>query len=209
MEAAIEKVLEKWARIDVLINNASALHIASTEDMTMKRYDLITEVNIRGTYLISKLCLPYLKKAPNPHILNVSPPYSSIQPKSIRDAKSNWFAPHVAESISKFGMTLCAYGMSAEFEEYGIGVNTIWPHTAVESTSVMNKFGGKEAVMISRKSDIFGDAAYVIVTSDAKKTNGKFFLDDEVITSTGVKDLSKYKVDPNLPEHKLMLDFFC
>lgn len=106
-------MVAKWGKIDVLINNASALHLAKTEDITMKRYDLITEVNIRGTYYLSKLCLPYLKKAPNPHILNVSPPMYSILPPSTRANKTNWFGLHVAESFSKFGMTLCAYGMAA------------------------------------------------------------------------------------------------
>lgn len=209
MKDGIEEVVKKWGGIDILINNASAIDLSDTETLPMKKYDLMMQINTRGTFMMSKFCLPYLKKAANPHILNISPPYESLWPGELRAVKRNWFKGHVAYSIAKFGMTLCAYGMSEEFKDYGIAVNALWPRTSIATAAVKNLLGGDIAMNRSRKPEIMGDSAYVILTANSKKTTGTYFFDDEVLVSTGVKDLSKYRCDPNMSDADLGPDFFC
>lgn len=168
----MSKVVEKWGAIDILVNNASAINVSDTETMEMKRYDLMMSINTRGTYLMSKTCLPYLKKAKNPHILTISPPYYCLYPMSARDRKVNWFRFSVAYTFAKVGMTLCAYGMAEEFQEYGVAVNTLWPRTTVATAAIKYVLGGDDQMKRSRKPEIMGDAAYVILTSDSQKTTG-------------------------------------
>jgi citronellol/citronellal dehydrogenase len=196
---AVELTVSTFGGIDILINNASAINLSHTEELDMKRYDLMMSINTRGSYMCSKYCLPYLKKSSNPHILNISPPLNFQQ---------KWFKDHVAYTMAKFGMSLCVLGMSGEFKKYGIGVNALWPKTTISTAAVINLLGGDALGRVSRTPDIMADAAYVILTSCSKATNGNFFIDDEVMISKGVIDLTKYNVDTKLPQYELAPDFF-
>jgi citronellol/citronellal dehydrogenase len=162
----------------------------------MKRFDLMFSVNVRGSFLCSKLCIPYLKKSDNPHILNLSPPLNM---------DSKWFAHHVAYTISKYGMSMCVLGMAEEFKKEGIAVNALWPRTAIATAAVKNLLGGETAFKHSRKPEIVADAAYIILTRPSRDYTGNFFIDDEVLIENGVTDLGKYSVVPNA---RLTPDFF-
>ncbi len=196
VEAAVAKAVETFGGIDILVNNASAISLTNTEMTPMKRYDLMHGVNVRGTYLCSKVCLPFLKKAQNPHILNLSPPLNM---------ETRWFAGHVAYTMAKFGMSMCVLGMAEEFRDYGVAVNALWPRTTIATAAVQNLLGGDEMVERSRKPEIMGDAAYFILRRDSKIATGNFYIDDEVMASEGITDLSHYAINPNL---ELMPDFF-
>ena len=200
VQAAILKTVETFGGIDIVINNASAISLTDTENTNMKKYDLMNQVNTRGTFMVSKYAIPYLKKSSNGHILNISPPIKAIQAK--------WFKDHAAYSIAKFGMSLNALGMAAELKEFGVAVNCLWPKTSIDTAAVRNLLGGKGAVSLSRTTDIMSDSAYVILTSDSKKTTGNFFIDDEVLASVGVTDFEKYNVDKGVKQDQLMPDFF-
>ena len=169
VEACLKKVIETFGGIDILINNASAISLTSTEDTSMKKYDLMHQINIRGTFLLSKLSLPHLKKAKNPHILNISPPLNMDQ---------KWFGPHVAYTMAKYGMSMCVLGMAEEFRELGVAVNALWPRTMIATAAVENLLGGKAAMGKSRTDEIMADSAYVILSSPSKdKTNsGNFYI---------------------------------
>jgi len=163
------------------------------------------DINTRGTFLCSKYCIEHLKKSSNPHILTISPPLGMGG-----DPKVNWFSRvGTGYVLAKYGMTLLTHGMSEELLDYGIGCNTLWPRTAIATAAVQNLLGGDSVVNGSRTPDIMADAAYEILRSDSKATNNKFFLDDEVLASVGVVDLSKYKVDPKVKDHELVIDFMC
>jgi len=194
--AAVDKTVETFGGIDILVNNASAIHLTGTVDTPMKRYDLMHSVNTRGTFLCSKLCIPHLAKADNPHILNLSPPLNM---------EARWFAPHVAYTMAKFGMSMCVLGMSQELKSKGIGVNALWPRTAIATAAVQNLLGGDEAVKKCRKPEIMGDAAHWIFSQPSGECSGNFFIDDDVMAKAGVTDLDKYAVSPGEP---LMPDFF-
>ncbi len=209
VKAGVESVVAKWGGIDILINNASAIDLSDTETLNMKKFDLMMQINTRGTFMMSKYCVPHLKAAKNPHILNISPPYESLFPKELRAVKQNWFKGHVAYSIAKFGMTLCAYGMAEEFKDDGIAVNTLWPRTMIATAAVKNLLGGDASMRRSRKPEIMGDAAHIILTANSRKTTGTYFLDDEVLASAGVVDFAKYRCIPSIKEHELGVDFFC
>ncbi len=200
---AVELTVKTFGGIDILINNASAINLSSTEELEVKRYDLMQGVNARGTFICSKLCLPYLKQAANPHILTISPNVNEITNKA-------WFKNHVGYSIAKFGMSLCTMGMAEEFhmKGYNIAVNSLWPKTVIATAATNNLLGGESLMNISRKPDIMSDAAYIILTSNSKKTTGQFFCDDEVLLSSGVEDLSIYNYDKNTPMKDLGFDFF-
>lgn len=198
VEAAIEKVVSTFGGIDILVNNASAISLTPTEDTPMKKFDLMHQINTRGTYLLSKVCLPHLKKAKNPHILNLSPPLNM-------DAK--WFAPHPAYTMAKYGMSMCVLGMSQAYKDE-VAVNALWPRTAIATVAVQNLLGGDHAVKNSRTDSIMADAAYVVLTSRAASTSGNYFIDDEVLASVGVTNLDKYKVDPTVNDRDLAPDFF-
>ena len=196
VQAAVDETVKKFGGIDILVNNASAISLTPTLETQMKRYDLMHGVNTRGTFLTSKLCLPHLLKASNPHILNISPPLS-MDPK--------WFAHNVAYTMAKYGMSMCVLGMSAEFKEQGVAVNALWPRTAVATAAVANLLGGEAAIRRCRKPEIMSDAAHVILTSDSRKNTGNFYIDDDVLGKAGVTNFDKYAVDPTQP---LQPDFF-
>src|SRR3990167_2108730 len=186
---AVQKTVETFGGIDILINNASAINLSNTQDLTMKRFDLIFSVNVRATYLCSKICLPYLKKSENPHILNLSPPLSM---------KAKWFKKHVAYTMSKYGMSMCTLGMAEEFKKDKIAVNSLWPKTLIATAAIEVNFP-KVVYHASRKPDIVADAAYLILTSDSKKVTGNFFLDETVLKEHGITNLRRYAMHSFVP----------
>lgn len=192
---AVAKVVAEFGGIDVLINNASAIFIADTLNTPMKRYDLINSINARGTFVCSAACIPHLKKAENPHILNLSPPLN-MQPE--------WFKDNLAYTISKYGMSMCTLGMAEEFKSFGIAVNSLWPQTIIATAAIAVNFP-KEMLQASRKPSIMADATYEVITSNSKETTGKFFVDEELLRTRGVKDFSKYALNNDVP---LIKDFF-
>jgi len=192
---AVEKAVATFGGIDILINNASAIFLAKTLDTPMKRYDLINSVNARGTFLVSQACIPHLKKSTNPHILTLSPPLN-MNPK--------WFKDTLAYTMSKYGMSMCTLGMSAEFKSEGIAVNSLWPKTIIATAAIAVNFP-KQMLQASRKPSIMADAAYAILTSDSKQTTGNFFIDEDLLRMHGVTDFSQYALNPSVP---LMADLF-
>jgi citronellol/citronellal dehydrogenase len=201
IEAAVKETVRVFGGIDILVNNASAIWVQPTSETPMKRFDLMNQINTRGTYACSYYCLPYLKKSAqlgrNPHILNLSPPLN-LNPR--------WFRNHVAYTIAKYGMSMCVLGMSEEFKPDGIGVNALWPRTGI-ATAAIEWIAGKEAMQNCRKVEIMSDAAYYILSRKGSECTGNFFIDDEVLLSEGMteKDLEQYAVNPNFP---LMTDLF-
>lgn len=192
---AVEAAVEKFGGIDIVVNNASAITLTGTLETPMKRYDLMHHINTRGTYLVSKLCIPHLLKASNPQILNISPPLN-LDPR--------WFKDHVAYTMAKYGMSMCVLGMAEEFRDEGIACNALWPETAI--TTAATKFlGGGSMDKQSRIPEIMADAAYVMLCKDAKTYTGNFAIDSKVLMDAGVTDLSGYAVDPDSP---LLRDFF-
>ncbi|GEQ99812.1 short chain dehydrogenase [Iodidimonas gelatinilytica] len=194
--AAVDTAVERFGGIDILVNNASAIQLTPTLQTDMKRYDLMHQVNTRGTFLCSKLCLPHLLKADNPHVLNLSPPLNM---------EERWFAPHVAYTMAKFGMSMCVLGMAGEFRSKGVAFNALWPRTAIATAAVANLLGGDKMVQASRKPEIMADAAHWVLTQPAREVTGNFFIDDEVLAKMGITDLDHYAVDPT---QKLVPDFF-
>jgi citronellol/citronellal dehydrogenase len=187
VQAAVDSAVREFGGIDILVNNASAIQLTGTLETAMPRYDLMHQVNVRGTFLSSKLCLPHLLKASNPHILNISPPLN-LEPR--------WFGSHVAYTMSKFGMSLCVLGMAEEFGPQGIAVNALWPRTAIATAAVQNLLGGAEAIRRCRKPEIMADAAYAVLTRPSRECTGNFFVDDEVLRQSGVTDFGRYAVEP-------------
>jgi len=194
--AAVARTVETFGGIDICINNASAIQLTGTLDTEMKRYDLMQQVNARGTFLVSKLCIPHLRNATNPHILTLSPPL---------DMQAKWFAGHVAYTMAKFGMSMCTLGMSAELAPLGIAVNSLWPLTAIDTAAVRNLLGGPAVAAVSRSPAIVADAAWVILNRPARETTGNFFIDEEVLRAEGVTDFSVYAPGATGP---LAADFF-
>jgi citronellol/citronellal dehydrogenase len=196
VEAAVAAAVDRFGGIDICVNNASAISLMPTPKTPMRRFDLMHQVNTRGTFLVSKTCLTHLLKAANPHILNLSPPLNMDE---------KWFAPHVAYSMAKYGMSLCVLGMAGEFREQGVAVNALWPRTAIATAAVQNLLGGDEITRRSRKPEMMADAAHIILTRPSRDCTGNFFVDDEVLESEGVTDLERYAVDPSV---ELVPDFF-
>ncbi|HLL01615.1 MAG TPA: NAD(P)-dependent oxidoreductase [Myxococcaceae bacterium] len=192
---AVAKTVETFGGIDICINNASAISLTGTLETPMKRFDLMHSINMRGTYAVSQACIPHLKKAKNPHILNLSPPLN-MSPR--------WFKNHVAYTMAKYGMSMCVLGMAAELEEDGIGVNALWPRTTI-ATAAINMVGGEEMMRQSRKPEIMADAAHAILTSDARSCTGNFFIDEELLRSRGVTDFEPYAM---VKGEQLLPDFF-
>jgi len=186
--AAVKQAVGAFGGIDILVNNASAISLTGTLATPIKRYDLMQTINARGTYLCSQACLPHLLKATNPHILTLSPPLN-LNPR--------WFAAHAAYTISKYGMSMCTLGMAAEFKDRGVAVNSLWPRTTIATAAVEVFF--PEALASSRKPEIMGDAAYLILTRDSRSATGNFYIDDEVLREAGVTDLQRYAVTPGVP----------
>lgn len=196
--AAVEETIRVFGGIDILVNNASAISLTPTLATDMKRYDLMHSINTRGTFLTSKACLPYLLKSTNPHVLNLSPPLNM---------ETRWFAPHVAYTMAKFGMSMCVLGMSAEFRKQGVAFNALWPQTAIATAAVNNLLGGQEAIKRCRKPEIMADAAYLIFSKNSRECTGNFFIDEQVLRENGITDLSPYKYT-NVEDHELLPDFF-
>jgi citronellol/citronellal dehydrogenase len=180
---AVEATVEKFGGIDIAINNASAINLSGTEAMDMKRYDLMQDINTRGTYVVSKACVPHLKRSGNPHVLTLSPPIS-LQPR--------WLGGHIAYTIAKYGMSLCTLGMAEEFKGDGIAFNALWPKTLVATAAVQNLLGGDAAMAKSRKPEIVADAAYAVLTRDSRQYTGNLALVEDVLAEEGVTDLSVY-----------------
>jgi citronellol/citronellal dehydrogenase len=196
VEAAVAKTVQTFGGIDILINNASAVHVARTPDTAMKRYDLMQAINARGTFMCSQKCLPHLAMAENPHILALSPPL---------DMNPKWFAPSLAYTIAKYGMSMCMLGLAAEFRNEGVAANALWPRTAIATAAIEFELGGKSILKHCRTPEIVADAAHLILTSPSRSCSGNFFIDDEVLAGHGITDLGKYAVSPGQP---LLLDFF-
>ena len=192
----VEETVSHFGGIDICVNNASAISLTKTPDTDMKRYDLMHQINGRGTYLVSKYCIPHLKKSSNPHILNLAPPL---------DMKAKWFGPHLAYTMAKFTMSMCVLGMAEELKADGIAVNGLWPRTAIATAAVKNVLGGEELMNISRKPEIMADAAYEIFIKDSKEFTGNFCIDDLVLHESGVKDFTIYA---DVSFDKLAPDFF-
>lgn len=191
----VDKVVQTFGGIDILVNNASAIFLANTLDIPMKRYDLINSVNARGTFLCSKACIPHLKKSSNPHILTLSPPLN-MNPK--------WFKDTLAYTLSKYGMSMCTLGMSEEFRKEGIAVNSLWPKTTIATAAIAVNFP-EHILQASRKPSIMADAAYAIFLSNSREVTGNFFIDEDLLRMQGVTDFASYALNPNVP---LMADFF-
>lgn len=196
VEAAVQAGVEKFGGLDICVNNASAISLNPTLRTSMRRFDLMHQINTRGTFLVSKTCIPHLLDSTNPHILNLSAPLNM---------QEKWFAPHVAYTMAKFGMSMCVLGMAGEFREQGIAVNALWPRTTIATAAVQNLLGGDEISKRSRKPEIMGDAAHIILTRPSREFSGNFCIDDDVLESAGITDLSSYAVDPTM---ELMPDFF-
>ena len=196
IKAAVEAAVGKFGGIDILVNNASAIALNDTASLPMKRYDLMHQINTRGTFACTQACLPYLSKAKNPHVLNNSPPLNM---------KPRWFAGHVAYTMAKYGMSMCVLGMAEEFKDRGIAVNALWPATAIATAATMNLLGGDTTVAASRKPEIMADAAHAILVRDSRRCTGNFCIDEEVLKEEGVTDLDRYAMKPGAP---LMKDFF-
>lgn len=196
VRAAIDQAVAAFGGIDMLVNNASAISLTGTLDTPMKRFDLMHSVNARGTFVCSQACLPHLLQADNPHILNLAPPLS---------LKPHWFAPHVAYSMAKFGMSLCVLGMAEEFRAQGVAVNALWPRTAIATAAVQNLLGGDAAIRRCRKPEIVADAAHWILSQPSRLLTGQFLIDEQVLSENGVTDFDQYAVDPTAD---LLTDFF-
>lgn len=189
IQEAVAKTIAEWGGIDILVNNASAISMTPTLETTMKRFDLMFSVNARGTFMCSKACIPHLKQAKNPHILNLSPPLNM---------QAKWFKNHLAYTMSKYGMSMCTLGMAEEFKSAGIAVNSLWPKTTIATAAIAFNFP-KEILTASRKPSIMADAAYDIFMRNSQTTTGHFFIDEEVLKQAGIKDFSHYALDPNVP----------
>lgn len=188
VEAAIQQAANHFGGIDILVNNASAIYLADTLNTPIKRYDLMHQINIRGTFLTSQKAIPYLKKSDNPHILTLSPPI---------DIQAKWFKDHCAYTISKFGMSMCMLGMAAEFKSDGIACNALWPQTLIYTAAM--KMVGAIKPENCRHEGIVADAAHIILTSDARANTGNFYIDEAVLKEAGVNDFTPYAIDPSKP----------
>jgi citronellol/citronellal dehydrogenase len=194
--AAIDQTVAEFGGIDICVNNASAISLTDSQKTDMKRYDLMMGINTRGTFMVSKYCIPHLKKADNPHILMLSPPL---------DMKQKWFEHSTAYTMAKFGMSMCVLGLSGELRRAGIAVNALWPRTTIATAAVGNLLGGDAMMRASRTPEIMGDAAYEIFTKPSRDFTGQFCIDDKVLAAAGVTDFEHYRVDKSVP---LMSDFF-
>ena len=185
--AAVAETVERFGGIDVCVNNASAINLVGTEQIEMKRYDLMQNINARGTFVLSKLAIPHLRESANPHVLTLSPPLS-LDPRWARD--------HVAYTIAKYGMSLCTLGMAAEFRDDGIAFNSLWPRTIVATAAVQNLLGGDEAMARARTPEIMSDAAHAILTRPSRECTGNFFLAEDVLVEEGITDFTGYAAAP-------------
>jgi len=193
---AVAQTVAKFGGIDICVNNASAISLTGTEATDMKRYDLMNQINARGTFLTSKACIPHLKRSANPHVLMLSPPL---------DMNPRWFQGHVAYSMAKFGMSMCVLGMAAEYKDDGIAFNALWPRTGIATAAIKFALAGDEGMKQCRTVEIMADAAHAIFEKPAKDFTGNFLIDDSFLYDEGVRDFDQYRVDPT---SRLMPDFF-
>jgi citronellol/citronellal dehydrogenase len=196
VKSAIDRTVAHFGGVDIVVNNASAINLATTADIDMRRFDLMHQINARGSFVVSKYALAPLAKAANPHILMISPPL---------DMKEKWFAPHTAYSMAKFGMSLVVLGLAGELRGKGIAVNALWPHTTIATAAIKNLLGGEKMMSMSRTPAIMADAAYRIFQKPARSFTGRFLIDDSFLAGEGVTDFDQYRVDPKQP---LQPDFF-
>lgn len=196
IQAAVEETIKAFGKIDLLINNASAISLTPTEQTEAKRFDLMQDINVRGSFLMCKHCIPHLKKSENPHILNLSPPIN---------LNAKWLAPHLAYTLSKYGMSMIVLGLAEELKQYKIAVNALWPKTTIATAAVQNLLGGDYLIQKSRTPEIVADAAFYILQQASTTCTGNFFLDEEVLIKEGITDFSQYAV--NL-QQSLMNDLF-
>jgi citronellol/citronellal dehydrogenase len=196
VQAAVDATVARFGGIDICVNNASAISLTGTLATDMKRYDLMNQINARGTFLTSRCCIPHLKRAANPHVLMLSPPL---------DMSAKWFRGHTAYTMAKFGMSMCVLGMSAEFADDGIAFNALWPRTGIATAAIRNALAGDEGMKHCRTTDILSDAAYLIFNKPAREFTGNFLIDDTFLAENGVTDFDRYRVDPT---KALMPDFF-
>lgn len=183
VEAAVAQTVERFGGIDVCVNNASAINLAGIEQLEMKRYDLMQDINVRGTFAVSKACVPHLKQGANPHVLTLSPPI---------DLDPRWLAPYTAYTIAKYGMTLVALGLAEELREAGVASNALWPRTLVATAAVQNLLGGEEAMRRARTPEVYADAAYAVLTQPSREYTGQALLCEDVLVAQGVTDLGRY-----------------
>jgi citronellol/citronellal dehydrogenase len=193
---AVETAAQHFGGIDICVNNASAIQLTGTMQTEMKRYDLMHQVNARGTFLTSRACLPHLRKASNPHVLTISPPL---------DMNPRWFAGHTAYTMAKFGMSMCVLGLAEEFRADGVAFNALWPRTAIATAAIQFALGEEATLSRCRKPEIMADAAYAVFHKPSREFTGKFLIDDTFLYAEGVRDFDRYRVDPSEP---LMPDFF-
>jgi len=198
--AAVDKAVERFGGIDILINNASAISTTTTAATDMKRYDLMQQINTRGTFLCTKLCLPHLLRSSNPHVLMISPPLNM---------EERWFAPHVAYSIAKYGMSLCVLGFAGELRSHGVAVNALWPRTVIDTAALQVALAEQPAALRRRvrKPEIMADAAWLILTARSRDFTGRFCIDEQLLRDAGVSDFSAYR-EPDVREDELLPDFF-
>ena len=196
VRGALEQTAKKFGGVDIVVNNASAISLTDSQATDMKRYDLMQQINARGTFMVSKLAVPYLEKSANPHILMLSPPL---------DLKEKWFAAHTAYSMAKYGMSLVVLGLAGELRRKGIAVNALWPRTTIATSAIRNLLGGDAIIRASRKPEILADAAHMIFCKEARSLTGQFLIDDTFMYENGVRDFDGYRVDPGV---SLALDFF-
>ena len=195
---AVAETVERFGGIDVCINNASAINLAGTEDLEMKRYDLMQDINARGTFVLSKSCVPHLKGSGNPHVLTLSPPLS-LEPR--------WAKGHVGYTMAKYGMSLCTLGMAEEFREDGIAFNSLWPRTLVATAAVQNLLGGEEAMKRARRPEIYADSAHAVLIRPSRECTGNFFLCEDVLAAEGITDFESYAAAPGAePQVDLYVD---
>ena len=194
--AAVEAAVARFGGLDICVNNASAIQLTGTLATDIRRYDLMHQVNARGTFVVSRACLPHLLKAENPHVLMLSPPL---------DMAPKWFGNHVAYTMAKYGMSMCVLGMAEEFKDQGVAFNALWPRTGIATAAIEFALGGDEGMRHCRTPEIMGDAAYAIFNKPARECTGNFFIDDVLLYAEGERDFDKYRVDPTKP---LMPDFF-
>jgi len=196
VEEMVKRTVEKFGGIDILINNASAISLTSTEQTETKRFDLMHDINVRGTFLVTKACIPFLRKSSNPHILTLSPPLN-LHPK--------WFASHVAYTITKYDMSMMTIGWAEEFKKDKIAANSLWPRTTIATAAIKNLLGGDALMKMSRRPEILADAAYHILKQPSTECTGNLFIDEDVLAKEGITDLEKYSATPGA---KLFNDLF-
>jgi citronellol/citronellal dehydrogenase len=197
VEAAVAQTVERFGGIDIAVNNASAIALLGTEALEMKRYDLMQDINTRGTFVVSRACVPHLKHAENPHVITLSPPIN-LDPR--------WAKDHVAYTIAKYGMSLCTLGMAEEFRDDGIAFNSLWPRTIIATAAVQNLLGGDAAMAMSRRPEVVADAAHAVLVRPSRECTGNFFLCEDVLAEEGVTDLATYSYSG--PDSELAPDIF-